>query len=555
MRLNISRKITLFAGTLILLSSVIIAGVFIYYSSSIIITQQEESAMALAKEGAKRVDAFLMMRLELLNELALNDEMKSMDWERQKQFLTREMERLDYLDMAVVLPDGTAKYASGETSNLGDREYVQKAFKGNKNVSDVLISKVTGKPVVMIAVPIQSGDKIEGILIGRRDGTVLNEITDQLSHGERGYAFIIGSDSTIYAHPNRDLVINHQNAFRHIEENGELKNFGIALQKLGIGNMGVATYEYNGEKRFTAMAPIPDTNWMLGVGNYEADVLYGLNRVIRIIVMITSLMLAFGVVAGGFLGKRLAKPINHLLVMVNRMSQYDFSDGDDNSHAKTFNRTDEIGDIAKAVVIMKKNVSQMLRLVNESTQLVAASSQQLTSITQQSSDSSNEVARAIEEIARGASDQAKETDMGAQNIYELSQLIAREQQDIGNLIQSADKVNELKNIGLKTLNVLTNNNEESGKAAAFIFNAIMEANKSAEKIANGSEMIKTIANQTNLLALNAAIEAARAGESGRGFAVVAEEIRIWQINPGCLPKKYPKPFRNCQKNSKWLIRE
>jgi methyl-accepting chemotaxis protein len=64
-----------------------------------------------------------------------------------------------------------------------------------------------------------------------------------------------------------------------------------------------------------------------------------------------------------------------------------------------------------------------------------------------------------------------------------------------------------------------------GDVVGQVVSTMQGIQQSAQKIADISGMIDSIAFQTNILALNAAVEAARAGEQGRGFAVVAGEVR------------------------------
>ncbi len=70
--------------------------------------------------------------------------------------------------------------------------------------------------------------------------------------------------------------------------------------------------------------------------------------------------------------------------------------------------------------------------------------------------------------------------------------------------------------------------DSAGRSGAIVRDAIDAMGRiedASSRINQIISVIDEIAFQTNLLALNAGVEAARAGEAGRGFAVVAQEVR------------------------------
>jgi methyl-accepting chemotaxis protein len=526
MKINLSKRIAMFVGLLIIFISITLGLTAVTFSSRIVIKTAEEAMLEYSDEVADQITALMDIRLAVLNEISLRENMNGMEWEKQKISLMKDIERLGYQDMAVVLTDGTARFVlSGETVQLDDREYVQKALNGDDNVSDVVISKITGEPIFIDAVPIKSNGVVMGALIGTRDGTSLSELTDQLGFGENGYAFIIGFDSTMYAHPKREYVLEQRNPYKDIEDDGELKAFGLALKELGVGNAGLANYELSGINRITAMTPIHNTNWTLGIGNYEDDFLSGTVELRNVMVIISGMVIIIGVIGALIIGSYISKPIKYLSGYVDRLARYDLTKEGDQSIIKYSKRSDEIGVIAVSLIAMRDNFIELVKQILDTSGQVAATSEELTSTSQQVAIAADEVARAVEEMAVGATDQAKETENGATSVNQLSDLIIQDLHFIKELNSAANQVNKFKDEGMEVLSDLVNKTKASEKATSDIHDVIFETSQSATKIENASQMIKNIASQTNLLALNAAIEAARAGEAGRGFAVVADEIR------------------------------
>ncbi|MDF2893066.1 MAG: methyl-accepting chemotaxis protein, partial [Clostridia bacterium] len=212
---SIRTKLVIYFSMLILLSSITLGAVSLQRASETATNEAEHSLALLAVDAAKLTQSRLETQKKALEMIAGRADIQGMDWEQQQPILQRQLKKTSFLDIAVVQLDGTAQYSDGSTSQLGDREYVKKAFNGEINVSDLLVSKVTNSVVLMYAAPIEKDGKVVGALIGRGDGNALSEITDDAGYGDGGYAYIINKKGTLVAHPDREKVLNQ---FNPIEE-------------------------------------------------------------------------------------------------------------------------------------------------------------------------------------------------------------------------------------------------------------------------------------------------------------------------------------------------
>ena len=134
------------------------------------------------------------------------------------------------------------------------------------------------------------------------------------------------------------------------------------------------------------------------------------------------------------------------------------------------------------------------------------------------SGGTREVATTASEISSSTSDLSQRTEEQAAS---LEQTTASMEQISVTVKKNAENARQARSFATGTRSVADRGNSVVAEAV----NAMARIEQSSHKISDIIGVIDEIARQTNLLALNAAVEAARAGEAGRGFAVVASEVR------------------------------
>jgi methyl-accepting chemotaxis protein len=263
--------------------------------------------------------------------------------------------------------------------------------------------------------------------------------------------------------------------------------------------------------------------------NNSSDTMLATRQSIQTKLLIVGGLIALiGIALGLFVAGAISGPVLALTAAMKRLA-----DGDKAIEIPGTEQKEEIGDMARAVLVFKDNMikADALQFEQEQMKVVAEKERK-----QEMIELANAFEAAVGQIVETVSSASTELEMSAgtlaktaERAQEVTTTVAAASEEASTNVQSVASATEEM---ASSINEISRQVQESARIAGDAVEQARRTNdrvgdlaKAAGRIGDVVDLINTIAGQTNLLALNATIEAARAGEAGRGFAVVASEVK------------------------------
>ncbi len=353
-----------------------------------------------------------------------------------------------------------------------------------------------------------------------------------LRYGKNDYVFIVDYQyRNVLLPPRLDLEGQDQSQAKDATGVYFARDIVETARKEGIGYVTYHWARTKDEPSVPKMAAVLDFKpwaWVVCTGVYIDDIDEAFHAKAIGIGLTALAILVLGVALAVLIARSVLGPLGRVVTRMRGLAA-----GETAGEVIGTERSDEIGELARAMEIFRANSIENRRLQDQQEELKTAATREqkqalasladsfearVMDVVKVVASSSTELQATAQTMSSGASDvvtQATTVAAAAEQATSNVQTVASAADEL------SSSISEISRQVVESARISTAASEQAAHTNAMVQGLAAAADRIGEVV----RLINDIASQTNLLALNATIEAARAGDAGKGFAVVAGEVK------------------------------
>ena len=212
--LGISAKFSMLMLTATLIPLILFL-MITYIQTSARIKASTETFLIQTSHGlAGQVNEWVDKNVRVLRILGSQPEIISMNREKQERILRAFKEEFPWVYLAFTVDSKGMNLARSDGNPLvsyADRQYVKDVLSGKPISLETLIGKTSGKPALIIAVPIKVNQFTIGVIAAAMTLDNISEVVGNVKIGKTGFAFLVDHLNNVVSHPKGDYTASQIN--------------------------------------------------------------------------------------------------------------------------------------------------------------------------------------------------------------------------------------------------------------------------------------------------------------------------------------------------------